>query len=319
METALTCALAALSIAGTVLIPQADAARQAYQGSGTGPAVRHSPPPRIFTSQLHAVQPTLRRPYPRCVANASLATALAPILRHRTGSVAVGVVDPATGVTASYHGRTAFHTASIVKADILAALLLSMQRQHMTLDQDERDLATAMIEYSDNDAASTLWDAAGRAPSIAVANRDLGLRDTVPDPAGYWGLTLTTVNDQLRLLADLTSPRSPLTAASRHYELSLLRDVEPGQDWGVTAAADPGTRPAVKNGWLPDPQGWWMINSIGVVTRAGHQLLAVVLSSGQPSPGVGIAEVEVLAKAAAAVTATACQSHAEGRSAWPGK
>lgn len=322
MDAALSCALASLSIAGIVLLPQADAARQAYHGghgsSGTAAAARPSPPSRTLTSQLHAAHPALRWPHPRCVADAALGTALEPILRRGTGSVAVGIVDRTTGATASYHERRAFHTASIVKADILAALLLNVQRGHMTLDQFEMDLASKMIGYSDNDAASTLWDAVGRAPGIAAANRNLGLRYTVPDEEDYWGLTLTTVTDQLRLLADLTSRRSPLAAASRHYEMSLLRDVEPGQDWGVTVAADPGTRSAVKNGWLPDPQGWWMINSIGVITRGGHQLLAAVLSSGQPSLGAGIAQVEVIAKAAAGVITTACQRHAERRSAWPG-
>src|SRR6266536_877304 len=299
--------LASLSIAGTVLLPRADAALQADSGGGGSSAAAASPSPvrHAASSRLSAVHPPWR-PLPRCVADAALATAIAPILRHRTGSVAVGISDLATGVMASYGSRTGFHTASIVKVDILAALLLQTQRRHIALDQGGTDLATEMIESSDNDAASTLWDAAGGAPGITAADRDLGLRDTVPDQEGNWGFTSTTVTDQLRLLADLTSPRSPLTAASRRYELSLLREVDPGQGWGVTAAADPGTRSAVKNGWLPaSPQGWWMINSIGVISHDGHQLLAAVLSSGQPSPGVGIAQVQALAKAgAAAVTAT---------------
>jgi beta-lactamase class A len=64
-------------------------------------------------------------PAPRtCSAHAALLAALRPVLRHRTGMLAVGVADPGTGVTASYRSRQAFHTASIVKADILATLLL---------------------------------------------------------------------------------------------------------------------------------------------------------------------------------------------------
>jgi hypothetical protein len=83
--------------------------------------------------------------------------------------------------------------------------------------------------------------------------------------------------------------------------------VEPGegQDWGVTAAASAGTRPAVKNGWLPlGPDGQWVINSIGVISHAGQRLLVAVLSSGQPSESVGIGQVQAAARAAAtAVTA----------------
>jgi len=75
------------------------------------------------------VTPAVTRPpqgVPRaCAARAALAAALARLLRHHTGSLAVGVTDLGTGVSAGYHARQAFPTASIVKASILAALLLS--------------------------------------------------------------------------------------------------------------------------------------------------------------------------------------------------
>jgi hypothetical protein len=125
----------------------------------------------------------------------------------------------------------------------------------------------------------------------------------VPGQGGYWGLTATTVTDQLRLLSALTSPRSPLTAASRHYELALMRAVTAGQNWGITAAAGPRTVPAVKNGWMPDgPAGLWVTNSIGVINRHGQRLLIAVLSSGQPSLQAGIRQVQAAAKAAANIT-----------------
>lgn len=109
---------------------------------------------------------------------------------------------------------------------------------------------------------------------MEAGNAALGLRHTWPAITGAWGLTTTTVEDQLRLLTDLTSERSPLDAPARAWELALMQHIQPGQDWGVTAAADPGARPAVKNGWLPaGPHGQWVINSIGVVTLAGHRLL----------------------------------------------
>jgi hypothetical protein len=79
-----------------------------------------------------------------------------------------------------------------------------------------------------------------------------------------------------------------------------MRNVEAGQDWGVTTAASAGTRPAVKNGWLPaGPQGSWVINSIGVISHAGQQLTVVVLSDGQSSESAGIRQVQAAAQAAA--------------------
>jgi Beta-lactamase enzyme family len=245
--------------------------------------------------------PAARQAPPACAPRAALAAALAPVLRHHTGQLAVAVTDTGTGVTAAYHAWKSFHTASIVKADILATLLLQLQRQRAGMDAEDQDLATDMIEDSDNAAASALWDVIGGAGGIAATDRTLGLHHTVPGQDGYWGLTSTTVTDQFHLLAALTSPRSPLSAASRHYELALMRDVTAGQNWGVTAAASRRSRPAVKNGWLPDgPAGLWVINSIGVIRRHGQRLLLAVLSSGQPSQQAGISQVQAAAKAAAA-------------------
>jgi hypothetical protein len=80
-----------------------------------------------------------------------------------------------------------------------------------------------------------------------------------------------------------------------------MRAVTAGQNWGVTAAASPRTRPAMKNGWMPDgPAGLWVINSIGVISHHGQRLLIAVLSSGQPSLHAGIRQIEAAAKIAAA-------------------
>jgi len=242
-----------------------------------------------------------------------LAAALTRVRRHHAGRVAVGVTDQATGVTAIYHGTGSFDTASIVKADILAVLLLQLQQAGTSIGAADRQLAARMIKDSDNAAASALWDAVGGGPGLEAGNAVLGLTQTVPGPGGYWGLTTTTVTDQLRLLADLTSARSPLSAAARGYELSLMRDVKAGQNWGVTRAASTGTRPAVKNGWLPaGPRGLWVINSIGVISHAGQHLAIAVLSDGNRSHSAGISLVQAAATAAVSAVAAARSSSADG-------
>jgi beta-lactamase class A len=230
--------------------------------------------------------------------NERLTAALSSVRRHHTGTFAAGVIDAATGAVAVFHGGRLFHTASIVKVDILATLLLQHQRARTPLSQRQRTLAAEMIENSDNLAASDLWDAIGRAGGLRKANHKLGLRHTTPGEGAYWGLTSTTVDDQLRLLADLTLLNSPLSARSRSYELGLMRHVAADQAWGVTAAATPGTRSAVKNGWLPDGSyTTWVINSIGVIHDDGHEILVAVLSKDQPSESAGIAQAEAAARA----------------------
>jgi hypothetical protein len=54
-----------------------------------------------------------------------------------------------------------------------------------------------MIEISDNDAATDLWDDAGQATGIGSFDSLLDLNSTVPGSDGYWGLTQTTASDQI--------------------------------------------------------------------------------------------------------------------------
>jgi hypothetical protein len=229
-----------------------------------------------------------------------LAAALRPVMRAEAGHLAVGVIDVSTGAEAMYGARRHFHTASIVKADILAALLLEHERAGTSLTGREARLAVPMIENSDDQAASTLWRLAGGGAGVAAVNRQLGLSHTVMGPSGAWGLTSTTVADQLRLLTELTQPASPLTGASQDYELGLMENVQAGQRWGVSAAATPGASYAVKDGWLPDPD-LWVLNSIGVVEHGRQQLLIAVLSNGQPTEAAGIAADSAAAAIAARV------------------
>src|ERR1700683_2669439 len=72
--------------------------------------------------------------------------------------------------------------------------------------------------------------------------------------------------------------------------------------WGVPAAADPGHRYLVKNGWLPNP-ALWSINSIGEIEHDQDQLLVAVLSDGNSTEDAGISAVQaVVQKAADAMT-----------------
>jgi Beta-lactamase enzyme family len=232
--------------------------------------------------------------------DARLAAALQPAIRNHRGQLAVGVIDKNTGAEALYDASKHFHTASIVKADILATLLLQHQQAGTQLSGQDAELAATMIENSDDTAASELWNVVGGAGGVRAADMVLRLDHTSPGKAGYWGLTRTTVADQLQLLTDLTSATSPLDAAGRDYELGLMANVETDQRWGVPAAASPGTSYAVKDGWLPDPR-LWVINSIGIIEHDGQELLIVVLSKGNPTEASGQSLAQAAAVAAANV------------------
>nr|WP_237281943.1 serine hydrolase [Streptomyces griseochromogenes] len=218
--------------------------------------------------------------------------------------VSAAVLDLESGASAAY-GEDTFDTASIVKVDILATLLLRAQDAGRRLTATERAYATKMIENSDNASATALWHAIGRAEGLDAANERFGLSATSGGDGDLWGLTRTTAADQLVLLQQVFGAQSLLSAASRTYVQGLMEGVEADQRWGVSAAAV-GSSWALKNGWMPrSATGLWDVNSIGRVTVDGAGLLVAVLSKGTVSQAEGISLVEAAAKAAVAGFASA--------------
>ncbi|MGW3937522.1 serine hydrolase [Streptomyces phaeochromogenes] len=215
-------------------------------------------------------------------------------------SVAVAVLDVASGESAVY-GDGAFDTASIVKVDILASLLLRAQDAGRGLTAQEKSYAAAMIRNSDNASATALWTAIGQAEGLRAANERFGLRDTEGGDGALWGLTQTTAADQLTLLRQVFGGKSELSESSRAYLTGLMGEIAVGQDWGVSAAASGvgASEFALKNGWLPrSATGLWDINSVGRVSAGGREYLVAVLSDGNSSKEKGVSVVEAVAKAA---------------------
>ncbi len=237
-------------------------------------------------------------------AQRALTAAVAPMVRDDDGQVAVAVDDLSSGADAAYSGTQEFMTASIVKVDILATLLYQAQQSGQPLTPETEALATTMIENSNDDAASELYDEAGGAVGIDQANQVFGLGATTVGTAGYWGLTSTTVDDQILLLRQVFTRPSVLTVESQDYIQDLMSQVEADQLWGVPAAADAGTPFMVKNGWLPSgTTGLWEINSIGEVVHDGQRMLIAVLSEGNATEDSGISLVQTVAEAAAGAMA----------------
>ncbi len=237
------------------------------------------------------------RARPSEVLNARLTAALRAALGTRAASVSVGVIDATTGTEALYRATQQYHAGGIAGVDILAALLYEQQQAGTHISKKDAGLAAEMIQNGNGIGAARLWQAIGRGAGLAAANRALGLRHTVPGAADEWSLTRTTVSDQLRLLTELAAVRSALDSAGRDYELGLMGSAALAWRWGVPAAASPGTSYAVSNGWLAGPHRF-VVNSVGVIDRAGHELLVVILSRNWPTEAVGISEVQAAADAA---------------------
>ncbi|MFC7527505.1 serine hydrolase [Actinoplanes sp. GCM10030250] len=208
----------------------------------------------------------------------------------------VAVLDRKTGKTYAYRGDERYETASVVKVQILACLLLTAQDDDRKLTANEKALADKMIRFSDNASTTALFNLLGRASAIGACNKRLGLTQTKVNSA--WGLTRTTVKDQVQLLSELADDKSELSEASRAYADKLMGSVAPDQDWGVPAAAKTGETATVKNGWLQrsTENNLWIINTVGRITGENVDVSIAVLSHTNPTMDGGIGVVQKVAK-----------------------
>ena len=213
------------------------------------------------------------------------------------GGVSIEVLDQKTGAVYRYGANGGMLSGSIAKLYILEVLLLQHQRAGDRLDDTETDLATQMIEHSDNEAANDLYEHIGEGPALRRAASALGVDDTVPGPGIYWGFNRSSASDYVALLRNLTGPRV-LAKWARTFARGLLADVQADQRWGVSAAADEGTVTRQKNGWLgASPDNFrWLVNSVGLITADGQPLVVAVLTQHGHDFASGVTLVEQLAK-----------------------
>jgi beta-lactamase class A len=232
--------------------------------------------------------------------------AAASYLSGRAGTVLAAVYDVGTGRTWHLGQGQPQAEASVVKLDVLETLLAEHGQDDGTgLSDSDRLLTEQMIEYSDNDAATSLWYEVGGAARISSFNARAGLTRTAPSSCvvcpGFswpgWGLTTTTPDDQIALLRQLVAPGPLLTSAEREYALSLMEDVTPSQRWGISGGVPAQVTVALKNGWLPlqGADSDWQVNSVGWVSGEGRDYLIAVLTTGNPSEQYGVDTIGQLA------------------------
>ena len=232
-----------------------------------------------------------------------LGAAAASYVATRADAVLAAVFDLRTGQTWTLGRGQPQDEASVVKLDVLETLLA--ERGRGGLPAGDQELAGEMIEDSDNDAATSLWDQVGGAGGIRSFNTAAGLTGTTPSgcvncpgfPWPGWGLSTTTPGDQLALLRTLVEPNSLLTDAERSYALSLMENVAPDQRWGVSGGVPAQATVALKNGWLPlnSANNDWQVNSVGWISGSGRDYLIAVLSTGNPTEQYGIDTIDQLA------------------------
>jgi hypothetical protein len=208
----------------------------------------------------------LTRQQPSGVANAgfdALDPALAAYLAGFGGRVGAVVYDESRGITYQYNPSGSFIVASSVKVPIMLALFTKLEVQGRDPDNNEMYLLTTMIENSNNDSAQALYEEIGDAPGLGAFMAGVHIGGLNPSP-GTWGWSTITPPAMVSLLALLQQGKI-LTAAHRALALSLMEHIESDQQTGVGSTAPQSAVVAMKDGWVPGPDGLWAMNSSGIV------------------------------------------------------
>jgi beta-lactamase class A len=236
--------------------------------------------PRARKHATHAVDPLNTAPLRRYIDS-------------RGGEITAAVENLRTRRTYVWNPGERAQTGSIIKADILETLLHQAMLSHTPLSGSTTEVVQGMIEDSDNDDATDLWNQVGGASAISAYDRLVGMTQTDPNTEGYWGETTTSALDQIRLLRQLVKKHGLLDSPSQRYQLGLMENVVSGQNWGVSGGIPAGVSVALKNGWLPLTSDTdWEINSIGRIKGDGRWYLIAVLTAHDPSEQYGIDTIE---------------------------
>ncbi len=276
----------------------APAPRPGGAGTATGGNQPGSPEPSLTPLNEPTGQPTAGS---ASAAHADpFSVAVTGYLAGRAGTVLAAIYDFRTGQTWTLCSGLAQPTGSLVKVDILQTQLA---RQPLGLSAADQARARSMIENNVNAPATVLWNQIGRAAGLRSYNASVGLQQTTPSTclvcAGFgwpgWGLTTTTPADQLLLLRQLVDG-ALLSPADRGYAVSLMKNVEPDQRWGVSAGVPPGVQVALKSAWVPltPADTDWQINSEGWISGDGRDYLVAVLTTGNPDEQYGIDTINTL-------------------------
>ncbi|WP_068403401.1 FG-GAP-like repeat-containing protein, partial [Kribbia dieselivorans] len=206
---------------------------------------------------------------------------LGSYIQSRPGNVTVAVRRPGTSTVYTYtKGPTVNITASIVKVELMAGVMLKAQDSGRALTAWEKSQIVPMIRSSDNNAATALFNYLGGRAGLDRVSARLGLFSTRAEAAGHWGLTTTSASDQTRLIEHFAKATGQLTSTNRTYGRTQMLNVTSSQDWGVSAGPPAGTV-ALKNGWLPRSTGYHA-NSIGLSTYSSPDYAIAVLTQANP-------------------------------------
>lgn len=230
---------------------------------------------------------------------AALTSALNSYLKGRVGTLGLCLVDPRNNSTFLYNGYWRTETLSTIKVLVLVALLRRNQETGKVLTTSQKSLATRMICSSDNAATDSLIAQVGVTTMRRVA-REVGMATSTIQGGGYgtgwWGYSMSTPLEMVRLLNVVTYNTVYLNRANRLYIQGLMQNIVARQRWGVSDPPLPTSLYTLnKNGWGPRTGGY-RVNSMGYVYGSGRRYSLAILSRSPNGFSYGQATVNAVSK-----------------------
>ncbi len=186
----------------------------------------------------------------------------------------------------TYYPSGLFTVASSMKVPIMLTFFDEIEREGRGITSYEWWLLTTMIENSNNNSASALYyGEIGGAVGVASYMQRLGITGLYPDPYA-WGWSVIAPWTMVNLLTFLYEGHI-LTAYHRSLAFYLMEHVEADQRVGVGDTAPRGATVAMKDGWVPAPDGLWAMNSSGIVMVDGETYIIAVYTKDNSSLWAG--------------------------------
>ncbi|MEZ5165501.1 MAG: S-layer homology domain-containing protein [Acidimicrobiales bacterium] len=210
--------------------------------------------------------------------------------------VTAAVHDLRTGCTYDLHPGLVITTASVIKAQILAGVLLDAQDRGVPVSVTNRDRIELMMRYSHNSPpTSALYSVVGGAAGMEALDRRFGISGT--SHTSVYGATSTTASDRTRLIEKLLIGGGPLDATRVNDAWQWMSSVTPSQTWGLSAGLPTGHAYALKNGFYPLSGRGWRVGTTGVVrSPEGGACAVTILTDLNADQRSGIELVEAVAR-----------------------
>ena len=280
--------LAALALIWTIAL-NPSGARSAPEGS---PESTNQP----GTSDGKATRPLRYTPGSRCIGLFNHAFADEVEAAHPSARFTAAVHDHRTGCRYDLNSGLEITTASVIKAQVLAGVLLAAQEAGRRLSESEAADVELMIHYSHNrPPTSRLYLQIGSAAGMEALDERFGIAGT--SHTAWYGRTLSTADDRTRLVEQLLIGGGPLDEESVQEAWQWMSGVSAAQSWGVTSGLPAGYEAALKNGFYPMWGAGWRLGTTGVVRDPnGGSYAVTVMTDNNPSESAGISLVEKITR-----------------------